>query len=137
MDSTTRWMLLRDLDVFPPAPHTLVLCQRDLSWEIMEDRKERRHEFVVDHFSGKTWGRIGAGHYIKWSSIPPAGMMVSPNKIPSPNKLVVVCCSATKFSGVRIGRVNYEGVWQIYGDILGDWIAIPAAYMEGWLALPN
>lgn len=128
-------MVLRDADVFPPAPHTSVLCQRDMSLEILEGRRERRDEFIVDSFTGKSWGRIGTGRYLKWSNIPPSGMMRSPLKLPEPNKTVIICSLIPQYYGLKIGKMSYEGAWSFYSDILSDWIVIPVGYIEGWLAI--
>ena len=132
----SRWLILRDLDVFPPPFHTSILCQRDLSVEIIQGQKERRHEWVIDAWSGKSFGRRGSGRYRKWSTVPPAGMARSPLKNPEPEKMVVVYVTLSKYFGLRIGRMTYNGMWEIFADSVGDWVSIPVGYLEGWLPLP-
>jgi hypothetical protein len=136
LEHDIRWLILRDADIFPPPPHTSVVCQRDLSFEIMAGQKERRHEFVVDQHNGKNWGRVGTGHYTKWSPCPPVGMSRSPLKLSEPNKPVVIYVTLTQYFGLRIGKLSDERNWMIYADTLNDWIGIPVSYISGWLALP-
>ena len=131
MDS--RWLILRDLDIFPPNHHQLVVCQRDLSVEIMSGQKERRHEYVIDHWTGRSWGRVGTGKYLKWSAVPPASAMISSDIRPVNNNHIIICCRMPQFFGIRIGK--YEGGWRIYSDILVDWINVSGSYVEGWLPL--
>lgn len=139
MDSC-RWLLLRDMAVFRPDHHRMVVCQRDTELEILEGHKERRNKFVVDSFSGLSWGRLGSGVYTKWSTIPPAGMMQKTSTHrPKPDKHVVICCLVPQYSGVKIGRIhadNSDLYWQVFSDLSNDWVAIPASYIEGWLDLP-
>lgn len=137
MESDVRWLVLRDADVFPPPPHTSVVCQRDLSLEIMTGQRERRHEFVVDQSNGRTWGRLGTGRYLRWSNCPPVGMTRSPLQLPEPNKPVIIYVNITQYFGLRVGKMDYQGIWMIYSDTLNNWIAIPVSYISGWLALPN
>ena len=135
MDSDTRWLVLRDLAVFPPAFHTSVVCQRDMGLEVLGGQKERRQEWVVDSFTGKSWGRVGTGKYLKWSPCPPAGMMRSPQSPPPTDKLLIVCCTVPKYFGIRIGRFS-KGRWEIHSDILSNFVIVPNGYVEGYLWLP-
>jgi hypothetical protein len=135
MDENTRWAILRDAAVFPPPFHTSVICLRDLSVEVMSGQKERRHEWVVDSFNGKTWGRVGTGRYLKWSNCPPVGMARSPLKIPEPDKPIVIYVTLTQYFGLRIGKMS-KGSWMIYADALNDWVSIPVGYIGGYLLLP-
>jgi hypothetical protein len=132
-----RWLVLRNVDVFPPPFHTLVICERDMTLEVIEGHRERRNQFVIDQHNGRTWGRVGTGAYTKWSHCPPVGMARSPLKLPPPNKIVVVYVALAQYFGLRIGKMNFEGVWTIYGDVINDWITIPVGYIGGWLDLPD
>ena len=131
-----RWLLLRDVDVFPPAPHTSVICQRDLSFEIMSGQCERRSEFTIDQFTGRSWGRVGTGRYLKWGSIPPSGMMIAPAKLPEPGSQILICSTILPYFGPKIGKFSNDGNWYVRSDILNDWVAMPSAYIQGWLNLP-
>jgi hypothetical protein len=127
------WLILRDLDIFPPDHHRLVVCQRDLSFEIMEGKTERHHEFTVDMWTGKSWGRLGGGKYLKWAAIPPARMMFSTAKKPTPNEHIFLCVTIPQYFGVRVGRFNRH--WELYSDLLGTWVTVPSSFIEGWLPL--
>ena len=130
------WFLPRDIDIFPPPHHTMIVCERDMNFEVIEGHKERRNKFVIDCFTGRSWGRIGTGRYIKYTIIPPVEKMLKPSIIPPPGRLIVICNTVPKFFGVRIGRFNPDGRWEIFGEFLTNWIAIPSPYVEGWLMLP-
>lgn len=127
------WLILRDLDIFPPDHHRAVVCQRDMNLEVINGQKERRNQFVVDSWTGKSWGRVGGGKYIKWAAIPPAGMMVPPTTKPPVDEHIILCVTITQYFGVKIGR--YRKQWEVYSDLLGDWVVVPASYVEGWLPL--
>lgn len=128
------------MSVFKPEHHRLVICKRNMDREILEGHKERRNQYTVDMFSGLSWGRLGTGEYDAWSTIPPAGMMLSPvRERPRPDRPIVISCRVPAYHGVRIGRIHADTgqvLWQIYSDHSSDWIAVPVSYIEGWLHLP-
>ncbi len=140
MEDSCRWLLLRDISVFRPDHYKVVICERDTSLEVIEGHRERRNTYVVDMFTGRSWGRIGSGQYLKWSSIPPAGMLLSSSEHrPMPDKHIVICSKVPQYFGPRIGRVHADSnqlLWQIFSDTSNSWIGIPASYIEGWLNLP-
>ena len=130
----------RDMAVFKPEHHRLVLCCRDMSLDVIEGHKERRNQYIVDMYTGVSWGRLGGGKYTKWSSLPPAGMMLSPlRERPRPDKHIVICSKISQYHGPRLGRVHADSnqiLWQLFSDQLNDWISLPISYIEGWLPLP-
>jgi hypothetical protein len=135
MNEHTRWMVLRDTAVFPAPFHTSVVCERDMALEIISGQKERRNTFVIDQWTGRSWGRVGSGRYLKWSHIVPAGMMRSPSILPESDKHIIICSLVPQFFGVRIGRFHNKS-WELFSDTLGNWIVIPDKYVQGWLVLP-
>lgn len=136
----SRWILWRDMSVFKPDHHRIVLCERDTELEVLEGRKERRNTYSVDCFTGRSWGRQGSGRYQRWTTLPPAGMMASAkDHRPRPDRPIVICCRIHSYHGPRLGRLHADTgqvLYQIFSDLSNDWISIPVSYIEGWLPLP-
>ena len=135
-----RWLLWREMAVFKPDHHRIVLCERNTDLEVLEGRKERRNTYAIDCFTGRSWGRQGTGRYERWTTLPAAGMMRSTKDYrPRPDKHVVISCSIPQYHGVKLGRIHADSsdlYWQVFSDLSNDWVAIPSSYIEGWLPLP-